>query len=87
MSLVKDRKSPMLDRLRAAMRIRKQIDQLERRFETILANVPKYMLTRNNYGFSAREMKKIAHKLHAKAKEAVTNGRGKEFRGSIEEAL
>jgi hypothetical protein len=43
------------------------------------------MLTRNNYGFSAREMKKIAQKLHVKAKEAITSGRGKEFRGSIEE--
>jgi hypothetical protein len=81
------RPSTTAAKLRAGLLIRKQIDQLERRFETILATVPKYMLTRNHYGFSAREMKKIAHKLHAKAKEAVTSGRGKEFRGSIEEAL
>jgi hypothetical protein len=39
------------------------------------------------YGFSAREMRKIAQNLHAKAKEEIRSGRGSEFRGSIEEAL
>jgi hypothetical protein len=32
-------------------------------------------------------MRKIAQKLHAKAKEKIRSGRGSEFRGSIEEAL
>jgi hypothetical protein len=44
-------------------------------------------LARNAYGFSAREMRKIAQNLHAKAKEEIRSGRGSEFRGSIEEAL
>jgi len=32
-------------------------------------------------------MRKIAHNLHAKAKEEVVSGRARRFRGSIEEAL
>jgi len=39
------------------------------------------------YGFSAGEMRKIAHNLHTKAKEEVASGRARKFRGSIEEAL
>jgi hypothetical protein len=31
-------------------------------------------------------MRKIAHNLHAKAKEEIASGRGRKFRGSIEEA-
>jgi hypothetical protein len=45
------------------------------------------MLTRNIYGFSATQMRRIARKLHAKAKAAIETGRSKEFRGSIEKAL
>jgi len=35
------------------------------------------------YGFSAGEMRKIAHNLHTKAKEEVASGRARKFRGSI----
>jgi len=49
--------------------------------------MPKSILARNGYAFSAGELKKIAQKLHAKAKERIAGGRSKEFRGSIEEAL
>ena len=87
MPLTVGSESRVADRLRTAIRIRKQIDELERRFVRIVANVPKHMLTRNVYGFSAGEMKKIAQKLHAKAKKGVASGRGKEFCGSIDEAL
>ena len=67
MPLTVDPGSCMADRLRAAILIRKQIDQLERRFAWAVANLPKHLLTRNNYGFGAGEMTKIARKLHAKA--------------------
>lgn len=33
------------------------------------------------YGFSAGEMRKIAHNLHAKAKEEIASGRAGKFRG------
>jgi hypothetical protein len=87
MPLTVNRKSSMAGRLRAAIAIRKQIDQLERKFARVLGKTPRYVLMRNVYGFNAREMKKIAQKLHAKAKEGIASGRSKEFRGSIEEAL
>ena len=45
------------------------------------------MLTRNVYGFSPAEMRKIAQKLHAKAKEEITSGGSREFRDSIEKTL
>ena len=48
---------------------------------------PRTFWARNAYGFSAREMRKIAQNLHAKAKEEIRSGHGSEFRGSIEEAL
>jgi len=35
------------------------------------------------YGFSAGEMRKIAHNVHAKAKEEVASGRARKFQGSI----
>src|SRR5882672_10640783 len=35
------------------------------------------------YGFSAGEMRKIAHNLHAKEKEEIASGRARKFRGSI----
>ena len=87
MPLTLNHKSTTADRVRAAFVIRKQIDELERRFARTVAEVPKYMLTRNVYGFSAGEMRKIAQKLHAKAKKEIASGHSKEFRGSIEEAL
>ena len=34
------------------------------------------------YGFSAGEMRKIAHNLHAKAKEEIASGRARKFRGN-----
>ncbi len=87
MPLTLDRESYAADRLQAAIKIRKQIDQLERRFAKLFANMPKYILARSDYGFSASEMRKIARKLHGKAKERIASGHSKEFRGSIEEAL
>jgi hypothetical protein len=82
-----NRESQTADRLKAAMRIRRQIDRLEKRFARLFAHMPKYVLVRNDYGFTASEMKKIAQKLHGKAKQRIANGRSKEFRGSIEEVL
>jgi hypothetical protein len=69
------------------MLLRKKIDELERRFARTVANLPKSILARNVYGFSAAQMRKIAHDLHAKAKEEIASGRASRFRGSIEEAL
>ncbi len=87
MPLTLNREAPIADRIQAAIQLRKQIDQLERRFAKLSANMPKYVLARNDYGFSASEMRRIARKLHAKARERIASGRGKEFRGSIEKAL
>ena len=87
MPLIVDRESSVADRLKLAIQIRKQIYQLERRFAKLSAGMPKYVLARNDYGFSGAEMKRIAQKLHARAKERIAAGRSKEFRGSIEEAL
>jgi hypothetical protein len=87
MPLTLDREPRTAERLAAAIQIRKQIDQLERRFAKLFATMPKYLLARNDYGFSADEMKNIARKLHAKAKQRIAGGRSKEFRGSIEQAL
>ena len=87
MPAIADRESRMADRLRAAIALRKQIDQLERRFARTVAALPKHLLMRNTYGFTAGEMSKIAQKLHTKAKEGVASGRAKRFRASIEEAL
>jgi hypothetical protein len=82
-----DRPPNPADRLKLAIKIRKQIAQLERKLGMLSRNMPKYVLVRNEYGLSAVEMKKIAQNLHAKAKEGIARGRSKEFRGSIEEAL
>src|SRR4030095_2025439 len=68
MPLTLNRKSSTADRVRAALVLRKKIDELERRFARTVANLPKHMLARNVYGFSPAEMRKIAQKLHAKAK-------------------
>ena len=87
MPLTLDHRPNAAGQLEAAIRIRKQIAQLERKFSKLLANMPKYMLARNDFGFSPGEMKKIAQKLHAKAKQRIASGRSKELRGSIEEAL
>src|SRR6266513_1610351 len=69
MPLTLDHRPNAAGQLEAAIRIRKQIAQLERKFSKLLANMPKYMLARNDFGFSPGEMKKIAQKLHAKAKQ------------------
>jgi hypothetical protein len=87
MSLTLNRRSTTSARVRAALLLRKKIDELERRFARTVASLPKNILARNVYGFSAGEMRKIAHNLHAKAKEEIASGRARKFRGSIEEAL
>ena len=81
MPLTLNRKSTMADRVGAALLLRKKIDELERRFARTVSDLPKYMLSRNVYGFSAGEMKKIAKNLHAKAKEEIASGPSREFRG------
>ena len=87
MPLTLNRRHGTAARIRAALLLRKKIDELERRFARTVANLPKDILARNVYGFSAGEMRKIAQNLHAKAKEEIASGRSREFRGSIEEAL
>jgi hypothetical protein len=87
MPLSVNRESQIADRLQTAIRIRSQIDRLERRFAKLFAHMPKYVLVRNDYGFTASEMKRIAKKLHGKAKQRIASGRSKAFRGSIEEVL
>jgi hypothetical protein len=87
MPLSVNRESQTADRLRTATRIRRQIDRLERQFAKLFAQMPKYVLVRNDYGFTASELKTIAQKLHGKAKQRIASGRSKEFRGSIEEVL
>lgn len=82
-----ERASNSADRLKLAIKIRKQIAQLERKLGLLARHMPKYALARNDYGFSTVELKKIAQKLHAKAKEGIARGHSKEFRGSIEEVL
>jgi hypothetical protein len=82
MPLTLNRKSRTADRVRAALLLRKKIDELERRFARTVSNLPKYMLARNAYGFDVCEMRKIAQNLHAKAKEEIASGRSREFRGS-----
>lgn len=59
----------LTDRLRQALRLRTQIDKLERRLNTLVRGVPKHLLARNRYGFTAAEMNTIARNLHARAKE------------------
>ena len=87
MPLALNRRSTTAARVRAALLLRKKIDELERRFARTVANLPKNILARNVYGFSAGEMRKIAQNLQAKAKEEIASGRARRFRGSIEEAL
>jgi hypothetical protein len=87
MPLTLNRRSTTSARVRAALLLRKKIDELERRFARTVANLPKNILARNVYGFSTGEMRKIAHNLHAKAKEEIASGRARKFHGSIEEAL
>src|SRR6266481_4736743 len=62
MPLTVNRGSIKAERVRAAMILRKKIDELERRFAKTVATRPKYVLARNAYGFRAREMRKIAQK-------------------------
>src|SRR6266571_2314294 len=73
------------DRLKQARRVQSEIDKLQRKLGTLLNGVPKNLLVRDRYGFTAAEMTRIARQLHARAKEKITRGRSREFRGSIEE--
>ena len=87
MPITVERPSNSADRLKLAMKIRRQIAQLERKLGVLARHLPKYALVRNDYGFGTVEVEKIAQKLHAKAKEGIARGHSKEFRGSIEEVL
>lgn len=71
-------------RLQEAVRIRRRIDQLERRLRALFSAGES---KRNSYGFSGEEMSKIGANLHVRAKERITNGRSRAFTGSIEEIL
>jgi hypothetical protein len=72
-------------RLQEAVRIRRRIDQLERRLRALFS--ARRESKRNSYGFSGEEMSKIGANLHVRAKERITNGRSRAFTGSIEEIL
>lgn len=72
-------------RLQEAVRIRRRIDQLERRLRALFS--AQRESKRNSYGFSGEEMSKIGMNLHARAKERITHGRSRAFTGSIEEIL
>lgn len=72
-------------RLQEAVRIRRRIDQLERRLRALFSAGRESK--RNSYGFSGEEMSKIGANLHVRAKERITNGRSRAFTGSIEEIL
>ncbi len=71
-------------RLQEAVRIRRRIDQLERRLRALFSAGES---KRNSYGFSGEEMSKIGANLHVRAKERITTGRSRAFTGSIEEIL
>ena len=85
MQLTLDPPELTIDRLQEAVRIRRRIDQLERRLRALFG--ARRESKRNAYGFSGEEMSKIGAKLHARAKERTTNGRSRVFAGSIEEIL
>jgi hypothetical protein len=72
-------------RLQEAVRIRRRIDQLERRLRALFS--ARRESKRNSYGFSGAEMSKIGTNLHVRAKERITNGRSRAFTVSIEEIL
>ena len=74
-----------VDRLQEAVRIRRRIDQLERKLRALFG--ARRESTRISYGFSGEEMSKIGAKLHAGAKERIASGRSCAFAGSIEEIL
>lgn len=77
----------MNDALKEAVRLRTQIDRLERRVARLVAGVPLHKLARNEYLLTAAEMKKIALNLHAEAQAKITSGESREFRGNIEDIL
>jgi hypothetical protein len=87
MPAIINRPTKIADRLGQARRVQSQIDKLERKLGTLLNGVPKNLLLRNRYGFTASEMTTIARNLHARAKEKIARGQSKEFRGSIEKLL
>ena len=66
-------------RLQEAVRIRRRIDQLERRLRALFSAQPESK--RSSYGFSGEEMSKIG------AKERSISGQSRAFAGSIEEIL
>jgi hypothetical protein len=76
-----------VERLQEAIRLRSEIDKLERKLVTLLNGVPRNLLVRNDYGFTAAEMSKIAQNLHGRAKERIALGQNKRFRGSIEKIV
>jgi hypothetical protein len=86
MSAILDRPQ-IAERLARARRLQSEIDKLEQQLATLFAGVPKHFLTRNQYGFTAGQMSKIAQNLHARAKERIGAGRSKEFRGSIDDLV
>jgi len=70
-------------RLQEAVRIRRRIDQLERRLKALFS--ARRESKRNSYSFSSEEMSKIGANLHVRAKERITTGRSRAFTGSVEE--
>jgi hypothetical protein len=80
-------RSKGVERLQQAVRLRPEIDKLERKLVTLLNGVPRNLLVRNDYGFTAAEMSKIAQSLHARAKERIASGRSKKFRHSVEKNI
>jgi hypothetical protein len=74
-------------RLQQARRLQSEIDKLQRKLGVLFNGVPKNLLIRNRYGFTAAEMTKIARNLHGTAKKRIAHGRTKEFRGSIEDLV
>jgi hypothetical protein len=83
MQLALDPPALTVDRLQEAGRIRRRIDQLERRLRALFG--AQRQSKRNSYRFSGEEMSKIGAKLHARAKEQIASGRSRAFAGSIEE--
>jgi hypothetical protein len=85
MQLTLDPPALTVDRLQEAVRIRRRIDQLERRLRALFG--ARRESKRNSYGFSGKEMSKIGAKLHARAKDRIKSGQSRAFAGSIEEIV
>ncbi len=74
---------PSLKDLEEAIRLRREIQRLERRLGALFGQPAD--LAVNTFGFSADEMRRIGAKLHARAKERSATGKSREFKGSMEE--